>query len=137
MKILAVDFGDKRTGLAVSDDSGKFAFGVGTVTADGKNKLAQKISDIAHEKGCSLIVVGNPINMNGTRGPRSERACAFAGLLSEVSGIETRMFDERCTTVAASSYLNATNTRGSDRKAVIDTLSAEIILQNYLDLNSN
>ena len=136
MKVLAVDFGDKRTGLAVSDESGKFAFGLETVTADGKNKLAKKIADIANEKGCSLIVVGNPINMNGTRGPRSERACAFSELLSEVSGIETQMFDERCTTMAASNYLNATNTRASDRKAVIDTLSAQIILQNYLDSRS-
>ncbi len=133
MKILGVDFGDKRTGLAVSDESGKFAFGYETVTADGKNKLAAKISDIAHEKGCELIVVGNPINMNGTRGPRSERACAFAALLHEVSGIETVMFDERCTTMEAHSYLNVTNTRGKDRKAVVDTLSAQIILQDFLN----
>ena len=82
-------------------------------------------------------MVGNPVNMNGTKGPRSEKAQGFAALLGEKTDVPIVLFDERLTTVSAHQYMNMTNTRGKKRKETVDTLSAEIILQNYLDYLRN
>ncbi len=132
-KILAVDLGDVRTGLAVSDALGFLANGIGTITEYSRDKLAERIKQIASEQSVSKIVVGNPINMNGTKGEKSERAEAFAKQLGELTGLEVVLFDERCTTMVAHTIMNETNTRGKKRKETVDTLSAQIILQNYLD----
>jgi len=132
-KIIGVDLGDVRTGLAVSDALGMMASGIGTITANGFNALADKITEEAKKQGASLIVMGNPINMNGTVGPRSEKVQRFAEILNERSGLPVELFDERCSTMAAHQILNLTDTRGEKRKKVVDTLSAQIILQNYLD----
>lgn len=134
-KILGVDFGDKRTGLAVSDVSGYLASGIGYVSPGGIEKTADEVARIALERGVSAIVVGLPVNMDGSEGGRAQRCKKFAWLLEERlgEGIPIAMFDERMTTMTASRYLNETNTRGQKRKTVIDTLSAQIILQNCLD----
>lgn len=134
-RILGVDFGDTRTGIAVSDVSRFLASGIGYVSPGGIEKTADKIVEIALEKGVGAIVVGLPKNMDGTEGFRAERCREFASLLRQkLNGeVPVAMMDERLTTVSASRYLNETNTRGSRRKGVIDTLSAEIILQNALD----
>ena len=133
-RILAVDFGDTRTGLAVSDPSRFLASGLGTVSPGGIEKTAQKVAEVALEQKASAIVVGLPKNMDGSEGFRAQRCVEFAELLEQkLSGVTVVMMDERLTTVSASRYLNETNTRGSRRKGVIDTLSAEIILQNALD----
>lgn len=133
MIILGVDFGDKRTGLAVSDASCFLASGICTVTGDGKRAVARKIANIAIERKCELIVVGIPINMDGTHGPRAQKCRDFGELLAEYTALPVEYMDERCTTVEAHSFLNVTNTRGKARKGVVDTLAAEIILQDYLD----
>ncbi len=133
MIILGVDFGDKRTGLAVSDASCFLASGICTVTGDGKRAVARKIANIAVERKCELIVVGIPINMDGTYGPRAQKCRDFGELLAEYTALPVEYMDERCTTVEAHSFLNVTNTRGKARKGVVDTLAAEIILQDYLD----
>ena len=99
--ILGVDYGDARTGLAVSDPSGLMAFGAGCLKADGMRKAAAGVAEAARSRGAGLIVIGNPINMNGTEGPRSEKCRAFAAMVSELSGIRTERFDERLTTVSA------------------------------------
>lgn len=133
-KILAVDYGDVRTGIATSDENRTFAFGNLTINVSSAKKCAAKIAEIVREKGAVAVVIGHPVNMNGTLGPRSEKARKFADTLSAVvPNIPIALFDERMTTMAASRYLNETNTRGQKRKGVIDTLSAEIILQNVLD----
>ncbi|MBQ4575736.1 MAG: Holliday junction resolvase RuvX [Clostridia bacterium] len=132
-KILAVDLGDVRTGLAVSDALGFLANGIGTITEYSRDKLAERIKNIAEEHQVAKIIVGNPINMNGTRGEKSERAEAFADQLRDLTGLEIVLYDERCTTMVAHTIMNETNTRGKKRKATVDTLSAQIILQNYLD----
>ena len=134
-RILGVDFGDTRTGVAVSDVSRFLASGIGYVSPGGIEKTADKIAEIALEKGVGAVVVGLPKNMDGTEGFRAERCREFASLLRQkLNGeVPVAMMDERLTTVSASRYLNETNTRGSRRKGVIDTLSAEIILQNALD----
>ena len=132
-RILGVDYGDVRTGIAVTDPLGIMASGVCTLTAYSDEKLAAMILEKASEYDVCKIVVGNPINMNGTVGERSEKAKAFAALLSEIGGYEVELIDERMTTMEAHRYLNVTDTRGKKRKEVVDTLSAQIILQTYLD----
>ena len=133
-RILSVDFGDTRTGLAVSDPSRFLASGIGTISPGGIEKTANKVAEIAKEQRATSIVVGLPKNMDGSEGFRAQRCVEFAELLAALLPDATIvMMDERLTTVSASRYLNETNTRGSKRKGVIDTLSAEIILQNVLD----
>ena len=133
MKILAVDYGDTRTGLAISDRTEFLATPVGTVTERNAERLAQKVADSAKEQGAELIIVGLPINMNGTRGPRAEKCEAFAQMLKELVDCPVEMWDERSTTVTAHNILNTTNVRGKARKAVVDTVAASIILESYLD----
>lgn len=133
-RILGVDFGDTRTGLAVSDVSRFLASGIGYVSPGGIEKTANKVAEIAQEQKASAIVVGLPKNMDGSEGFRAERCREFAGLLRDrLPNTPIVMMDERLTTMSASRYLNETNTRGAKRKGVIDTLSAQIILQNALD----
>lgn len=143
-KILGVDFGDKRTGLAVSDKTRFLASGIGQISVGGMQKTAERIVEIIKEQSVTGgVVVGLPVNMNGSLGPRAEHAQKFASILGEklaACGMESLpivMMDERMTTMAASRYLNETDTRGQKRKSVIDTLSAQIILQNALDKLKN
>lgn len=137
MRIMGVDYGDVRTGIALSDENAFLASGICTLKIDYNVKLAAEIVRFAEEKGVAKIVIGNPINMNGTCGPRSEKAEELKRLIREKTDIEVILFDERCTTKVAHSIMNFTDTRGKKRKSNIDTLSAEIILQNYLDSISN
>ncbi len=132
-KILGVDFGDTRTGLAVCDPSRLLASGIGYVSPGGIEKTADAVAEIAKQEKVSALVVGLPVNMDGSEGGRAARCRKFAHLLEERLGLPVAMFDERMTTMTASRYLNETNTRGKKRKTVIDTLSAQIILQNCLD----
>ncbi len=133
-KLLGIDFGDKRTGLAVSDPSRILASGIGYISPGGIVKVADEIARIAGERGVVGIVLGLPRNMDGSEGFRADRIKELASLLEErLPSVPVALFDERLTTVAASRFLNETNTRGSKRKSVVDTLSAQIILQNALD----
>ena len=132
-KYLGVDYGDVRTGLAECDPSGLIASGIGTVSEPGMRSCAERVAKEAEARGCKLIVIGLPKNMDGSEGSRAERCKKFARMLKEESGLPVSTFDERMTTMTASRYLNETNTRGKKRKGVIDTLSAQIILQNCLD----
>lgn len=132
-KILGVDYGDARTGLALSDISGFLASGAGCIKSAGFLKTAQSVAEVAKKNDVGLIVLGHPINMNGTLGPRSEKAQAFGKHLEEITGIKVELFDERLSTANAHVILNQTNTRGQKRKSVIDEMSACLILQSYLD----
>lgn len=132
MRILAVDYGDARTGLAVSDNSEFLASPVGTITEYNAERLAEKVAAAAKEQNAGEIIVGLPINMNGTKGERAERCEGFAELLRSLTDIPVKMWDERSTTVTAHQYLNETNVRGKKRKAVVDTVAATVILESYL-----
>ena len=132
-RILGVDFGDTRTGLALSDPSRLLASGLETLSPGGMEKTAEAVAKVAKERDAAAVVVGLPKNMDGTEGFRAVRCREFAEKLSALTGLPVAMLDERLTTVSASRYLNETNTRGTARKGVIDTLSAQIILQNALD----
>ena len=131
--LLAVDFGDTRTGLAVSDPSRLLASGIGYISPGGIEKTADAVAEAAKEKRVAAVVVGLPVNMDGSEGSRAARCRKFASMVEERSGLPVAMFDERMTTMTATRYLNETGTRGKKRKGVIDTLSAQIILQNCLD----
>lgn len=132
-RILAVDFGDVRTGMALSDGARLLASGIGFCRVGGIEKTAAEVARIARERGAAAAAVGLPRNMDGSEGSRASRCREFAALLRDATGIPVLMVDERLTTVAASRYLNETDTRGRKRKNIIDSLSAEIILQNLLD----
>lgn len=132
-KLMSVDFGDTRTGLAVSDASRFLASGIGYVSPGGIDKTVEAVVTAARDNKVSAIIVGLPVNMDGSEGSRAQRCRKFARMVKQMSGLSVAMFDERMTTMTASRYLNATDTRGKKRKAVIDTLSAQIILQNCLD----
>ncbi len=138
-RMLGVDFGDARTGLAVSDASRFLASGIGYVSPGGLKKTAEKVAEVARENRVGAIVVGLPRNMDGSEGARAARCREFAERLHALleGAVPVAMVDERLTTVSASRYLNETGTRGSRRKGVIDTLSAQIILQNALDRLKN
>ena len=137
-RVLGVDFGDTRTGLAVSDTSRFLASGIGYVSPGGIEKTADKVAEVAREQRVTAIVVGLPKNMDGSEGFRADRCREFADLLrQQLEDVPVAMMDERMTTMSASRYLNETNTRGQKRKGVIDTLSAQIILQNALDRLKN
>lgn len=132
-RYLGVDYGEARTGIAVSDPTGMMARGVGTVRTRRADVLIGEIVKYADEFDVAAIVIGNPINMNGTRGEKSENATLLAEAVREATGREVILYDERCTTMLAHRILNETDTRGKKRKDVVDTLSAEIILQNFID----
>ena len=132
-KYLGVDYGDKRTGIAECDISGMLASGIVTISESGMRSTAKRVAAEAEARACKKIVVGLPKNMDGTEGERAEAIRAFAAILSELTKIEIDFIDERMTTMQAYRFLDSTETFGKKRKSAIDTLSAEIILQDYLD----
>lgn len=133
MKVLAVDYGDARTGIALSDPSGFLASPVCVIHETDEARILAKTAEQVARSGAERVVVGLPKNMNGTLGPRAEKAQAFAKALEEACGVPVLLFDERRTTLTAQVYFNATNTRGKKRKNSIDAAAATIILQDYLD----
>lgn len=137
MKILAVDYGDARTGLAVCDAGELLARPVTVIHSHKMEEVLTQTAAVARSEGAGRIVVGNPINMNGTAGPRSELCQAFADRLRELSGLPVVLWDERSTTVSAIGILNTTDTRGKKRKAVVDAVAATLILESYLAYRKN
>ena len=132
-KYLGVDYGDKRTGLAECDVSGMLASGICTISEGGMRNTAVRVAREAESRGCKKIIIGRPKNMDGTEGERTQVIRAFAELLSAETSIPIDFYDERMTTMVAYRFLGETGTYGKKRKNAVDTLSAEIILQNYID----
>ena len=137
MVIVGIDFGDARTGIAVCDKYEMMASEAGCVAADSYKKALLLVGERVKELKAELIVVGNPVNMDGTSGWRSDKCKAFAKELSEATGIPSVMYDERLTTVSAHKILNDNNVRGKKRKATVDTLSARLILEDYMAYRKN
>ena len=133
-RYLGVDYGDKRTGLAVSDISGFLAGAIGQISPGGMKNTAVAVAEEAARQGVVLIVVGLPKNMDGSEGFRAEAVRAFVALLEKETNIPVALSDERLSTCEAHRYIQAS---GKKRKAVVDTLSAQIILQDYLDAERN
>jgi putative Holliday junction resolvase len=132
MKILSIDYGEVRTGVAICDSMEILASPYDTITETDFNALAEKIAEIAEKEKVGQIVVGEPRNMDGTIGKKAKKCQALAKKIGELTGLQTVLWDERLTTVSAYKALNVTNTRGKKRKAVVDKLAAVIILEDYL-----
>lgn len=132
-KYLGVDYGDKRTGLAECDVSGLIAGGIGTISEGGMRKTAVRVAEEAAKRSCKKIIIGLPKNMDGSEGPRADVIKVFGAILSELTDIPIDYYDERMTTMVAYRFLGETGTYGKKRKETVDTLSAQIILQNYID----
>ena len=136
-KYLGVDYGDKRTGLAECDVSGMLASAITTVEEGGMRNTAVRVASEATARGCVKIIIGMPRNMDGSYGERTEVVKAFAEILGTLTEIPIDFSDERMSTMAAYRFLDASGTFGKKRKGAIDALSAELILQNYIDKERN
>ena len=134
MIIMAVDLGKARTGIAICDKLEMLSSPLTQISEYNRERLLEKISDLAKEKKAELIV---PKNMDGSEGDSAKSAREFAEKLAEMSGINVDMQDERGTTITAHNYLNFTDTRGKKRKNVVDTVAATIILEDYLNKRKN
>ncbi|MDD6826934.1 MAG: Holliday junction resolvase RuvX [Oscillospiraceae bacterium] len=137
MKIMSVDFGDSRTGLAICDKSEFLASPLCVIEEKNFEKCIEKVAAAAKENSAEEVVVGYPKNMNNTIGERAEKCQLFADKLSELVDVPVKLWDERSTTVSAHYYLNQTNTRGKKRKAVVDAVAATIILESYIGYRKN
>ena len=132
MIIMAVDYGDARTGLAVCGASELLASPFEVIHQPNANKLIEAVTAAAQEKGVQKFVVGCPFNMDASAGERAQKCAAFARKLAEHSGIPAALWDERLTTTSAHAALNVTDTRGKKRKQVVDAVAAVMILEGYL-----
>lgn len=138
MIIFSVDYGDVRTGTAVCDKGEIIASPVGVIHEAYAPKLIKALKAQIEECGAQLVVVGIPINMDGSRGMRAEKCAEFAGQLQEaLEGVPVRLWDERLTTVSAHKLLNAADTSGAKRKNIVDAVSAVIILDEYMAYRKN
>lgn len=133
MIILSVDYGDKRTGIAICDKFEMLASPIGVLTEWNIDTLADKIVNISNERKVETIVVGLPKNMDGSEGFRADACKELGELLKCKTHIPVDFWDERLTTVSAHRILSENNVRGKKRKSVVDAVAAEIILQDYID----
>ena len=132
-RILALDLGKKRIGLAVSDPLGITAQGLPNLERINKRTDLAALAEMVREREIGLIVMGNPINMRGTEGRQSAWVHEFAGALERYTGLPVRFWDERLTTVEANRVLRSSGISLEKRAAAVDRLSAVILLQSYLD----
>lgn len=137
MKIMAVDYGAARTGLAVCDRTEFLASPVGVIHERDFAKAILAVANAAEEYGVGEVVVGYPLNMDGSAGEKAQRCELFAKGLAKIIPIPVRLWDERQTTMQAATYLNETNVRGKKRKDCIDEVAATIILESYLAFRKN
>lgn len=135
MIIMSVDYGDARTGVAFCDAKEILASPYCVVNEKYKPKLVDKLAVIAADKKAEKIIIGLPVNMDGTYGFRCDECRELGDMLNQKTGIDVEYQDERLTTVIAHGYLNDNNVRGKKRKETVDAVSAVIILQSYLDKN--
>ena len=132
MRILAVDYGDARTGLAVSDLSGLICADAWTIEEWNFDRCADRICTAAAEREAGLIVLGLPKNMDGTEGPRAEKSRTFRELLSEESGLPVVLWDERRSSIEAHAILHAGGKREKQHRKTVDAVAASLILEGYL-----
>ena len=133
MRTMAIDFGDRRIGLAVSDLLGMLTGEAWTMEEWNMERASLRITEEAKKRDVERFVLGLPKNMDGTEGERAKTVRAFAELLREYTELPLDFSDERMSTMLAYRYMDSTETYGKRRRDSVDTLSAEIILQSYLD----
>ena len=132
MKVMALDYGDARTGVAISDSLGLLAGETAVLPSWNHAKLLEEVADLARSRGVERIVLGLPRNMDGSEGPRAEKSRAFASEL-EARGLKVVFVDERRTTVEAHSILSEAGKKGKKKRQRIDAVAATLILETYLN----
>lgn len=133
MRIMAVDYGDRRTGVALSDLTGSIAGEAFVIDEWNEEALAEKLASEAKDREAGLIVLGHPLNMDGSRGARAEKAEAFCEKLREKTDIPCLLWDERRTTVDAHRILQQNGRREKKHRKVVDAVAATLILEGYLN----
>ena len=132
MKIMGIDYGDARTGIAISDLLCSIVGSSTVIHSRNDDKTIAQIKELIAQNGVGELVMGLPRNMNGTEGPRAELCRAFAQRLEEETGLPVKLWDERRTTVEAHNILSAHNYHGQKRKNTVDAVAASLILEGYL-----
>ena len=132
MRVLAIDYGDARTGIAVSDASGMIVGQTAVIHSRNAKKTAQEIALLLRKTGAERLVMGFPRNMDGTEGPRAALYKEFAALVEQECSMPVILWDERRTTVEAHNILSDCNYHGKKRKNTVDAVAASLILEGYL-----
>ena len=132
MRIMAIDYGDAHTGIAISDPTGLLAGFTTTIDAYTPEKVAAGVKALIAQHGVEELVLGCPKNMDGSEGPRAEKARAFASLLEAETGLKVVLWDERRTTIDAHHILYNAGKNAKKRKKVVDAVAASLILEGYL-----
>lgn len=137
MRIMALDYGDARTGVAISDLTGILCGETLVLNEWDAERLAQRVSALARERGCGLILLGLPLNMDGSEGSRAEKARQFAEMLRELDVPEVLLRDERRTSVEAHAILRANGRREKRHRQNVDAVAAQLILETFLGSAEN
>ena len=132
LRVICLDVGERRIGVAVTDPLDITAQGVETIWSKGVEKDVARVKELCAQYSTNRLLLGLPRNMDGSYGERAEKCSLFAKRLSEESGIETDLWDERLTTVSAHKALNEVNVRGKKRKNIVDAVAAVMILEDYV-----
>lgn len=133
---LGVDLGEKRVGIAISDPDGFLASSREVCELKQPNEALNRVIEVFRASGASGLVIGHPLNMDGSRGPAAQKAEQFAEALKEKLGVPVRLWDERLTTKAAHSAMIEAGARREKRRGVVDKLAAQLMLQSFLDAHS-
>ena len=137
MRIMAIDYGDARTGVALSDPTGFLAGQTFLIKSRKQEVVLEELAALVQRQGAQELVMGYPRNMDGTLGPRAEKYAAFARRLEEATGLKPVLWDERRTTVDAHRILGEQGVRAKNRKDKIDSVAATLILEGYLGFRRN
>jgi putative pre-16S rRNA nuclease len=132
VRILAVDWGERRIGLAVSDPTGVIATGLPTLTVRGRDEALKRVAAVAIEREAERLVVGLPLRMSGERGEAAAAAEAFAAKLRERTGLRVDLYDERLTSALSQRRLHETGVRTGHAKGKVDAGAAVVLLESYL-----
>ena len=135
MRVMAIDYGDQRIGLAVSDPTGLLCGEAWTMQEWNMERASQRIAEEAARREVGTLVLGLPKNMDGSEGPRAEKSRAFAALLEADRGLEVVLWDERRSSIEAHAILHAAGKKEKVHRKTVDAVAASLILQGYLDKN--
>ena len=132
MRVMAIDYGDAHTGIAISDLTCQLAGYTETIHSRKRDKVVERIGGLIQEYGVTELVLGYPKNMDGTLGPRAEKAAELGEVLRETCGLPVALWDERRTTIAAHDILFSAGKNGKQRKKTVDAVAAALILEGFL-----
>ena len=136
MRVLAIDHGTKRMGIALSDPTGTIALPLEYIPAEPFNKFLERLKTLLREKEVEMILIGMPRNMDGSYGPAAAKVQEFVAVLKETIAIPVQTWDERLTSTQANRFLVQADVRRKDRKEKVDKAAAAILLQSFLDSRS-